>query len=377
MIYLDNASTTPVCDKAKEAAVAAMTCFGNPSSLHGLGLEAEKIVKKSRETIAAVLGVSPKTVYFTSGGTEANNTAVFGGANINRAKRVITSKIEHPSVLEPFARLENDGFEVVYIDVDENGVIKLDELENAITPDTGLVSIMHINNETGMIQPVDKIKPIINEKAPKALFHVDCVQSFGKAEVKPSKWGADMISISAHKINGIKGCGALYLSANTVKPLMYGGGQQNGVRPGTENVVGIAAFGAAAEKIDIPFFKERTTILRQRLRDGIINNISDVNINGSDEYSSGNILNVSFLGIKAEILLHILERQGIYVSTGSACSSNKPMPSHVLTAMGCTSEQIKGAVRFSLSTDITGQDIDTVVEVLIKEVADIRRTFRK
>lgn len=375
MIYLDNASTTMVCDEAKQAAIEAMENFGNPSSMHRLGIDAEKTVKKSKEIVSSIMGVSPKNIYFTSGGTESNNTAIFGGANINRAKHVITTKIEHPSVLEAFARLADSGFDVTYINVDEDGRIRLDELENALCENTGLVSIMHVNNETGTIQPIEKVKPIINEKAPKAIFHVDCVQSFGKIEVKPKQWGIDLASISAHKIHGIKGCGALYVNTTLMKPLLYGGGQQNGIRPGTENVVGIAAFGAAAKQIDMKN-SEYVAQLRIRLKNGILENIDNVKINGCDEYSSGNILNVSFVGIKAEILLHSIERKGIYVSTGSACSTNKPMPSHVLTAMGCTPEQITGAVRFSLDKALTEKDIDDTIACLKEEVATIRKYVR-
>ncbi len=375
MIYLDNASTTSVCEEAKQAALAAMDTFGNPSSMHRLGIDAEKIIKRSKETIATIMGVSPKSIYFTSGGTESNNTAIFGAANINRAKNLITTKIEHPSVLEAFAKLENSGFEVTYLNVDTNGRILLDELENALSERTGLVSIMHVNNETGTIQPVETVKSIIKEKAPKALFHVDCVQSFGKIDVKPKQWGIDLASISSHKIHGIKGCGALYVDTTLLKPLLYGGGQQNGIRPGTENVVGIAAFGAAAAQIDIRN-SEYMSQLRLRLKNGILENIENAKINGSDEYSSGNILNVSFTGIKAEILLHSLERRGVYVSTGSACSTNKPMPSHVLTAMGCTPEQITGAVRFSLDAALTEKDIDDTIGYLTEEIAMIRKYVR-
>lgn len=376
MIYLDNASTTAVCEEARAAANDAMSGFGNPSSLHNLGLDAEKTVKKSRETIAGILGVNPKTIYFTSGGTEANNTAIFGGANIKRGSHIVTTKIEHPSVLEAVKKLELSGFNVTYIGADEDGRIRLDELSDALCGETVLVSVMHVNNETGTIQPVDKIKAVMKEKSPKALLHVDCVQSFGKVDIKPKQWGIDLASISAHKIHGIKGCGALYVGTTQLKPLLYGGGQQDGIRPGTENVVGIAAFGAAAAKVDTARSSSYMRGLRERLKNGILENIENVKINGCDEYSSGNILNVSFIGIKAEILLHSLERHGIYVSTGSACSSNKPMPSHVLSAMGCTPEEIRGAVRFSLSCDITEKDIDDTIKCLIDEVQTIRKYVR-
>jgi len=378
MIYMDNAATTKPSEAAVKAMLDAAENFGNPSSLHRLGMGGEKIVKASRATIASILGVNAKNIYFTSGGTEANNTAIIGYAlaNQKKGKHLITSTVEHPSVHTPFEKLEEMGFEVSYIDVDENGVLKLEMLEEALREDTILVSVMHVNNETGMIQPVDKIKPLLDKKSPKAVLHVDAVQSFCKIPVKPKKWGASMVSVSAHKIHGIKGCGALYAEGVQIKPLIIGGGQQDGMRSGTENVVGIAAFGAAAGEIDIEKNRITMSALRERLKNAILENIDNVVINGDGELSSGSVLNVSFLGTKAEVLLHSLEAKGIYVSTGSACSSNKPMPSHVLTAMGRGKKEIEGAVRFSLSDELTEADIDECVEVLKKEVATIRRYVR-
>ena len=235
MIYMDNADTTKPSEAAVKAMLDAAENFGNPSSLHRLGMAGEKIVKASRATIASILGVNAKNIYFTSGGTEANNTAIIGYAlaNQKKGKHLITSKIEHPSVHTPFEKLEEMGFEVSYIDVGENGVLKLDMLEESLREDTILVSVMHVNNETGMIQPVDRIKPLLDKKSPKAVLHVDAVQSFCKLPVKPKKWGASMVSTSAHKIHGIKGCGALYAEGVQIKPLIIGGGQQDGMRSGT------------------------------------------------------------------------------------------------------------------------------------------------
>lgn len=376
MIYLDNASTTKPSKKAVDAAIKAAEVFGNPSSLHKLGLDAEKVIKGSKNTIANILGVQNKNIYFTSGGTESNTTAILGSVNIKRGNHVITTKIEHPSVLENFKILENRGFDVTYLDVDKNGVINLEELKNSLRKDTLLVSVMNVNNETGMIQPVDKIKSIMKETAPKAKFHVDAVQSFCKIDLKPKLWGIDMLSISAHKIHGFKGCGALYIENTNIRPLLNGGGQQNGIRPGTENVMGIAAFGAVAENVDIAKNRAYMMKLRNMLKEGLINEIENIKINGADELSSGNILNVSFLGIKAEILLHTLERKEIYVSTGSACSSNKPMPSHVLMAMGCNKKEIEGAIRFSIDENITKEDIETTIKVVKEEVENIRKYVR-
>lgn len=377
MIYLDNASTTKPSEKAKEAVFAAMEHFGNPSSMHRLGIDAEKIIKKSAENVAGVLGVRPEDIYFTSGGTEANNTAILGFCRKNkkRGRHIITTQIEHPSVLEPFRKLEHEDFEVTYIGVDENGVLALDEFEKALREDTIFVSCMWVNNETGNIQPVDKLKAIMKKHAPNAALHVDAVQAFGKIECKPKKHGIDLLSLSAHKIHGIKGTGALYINSVNAEPLLIGGGQQNNMRSGTENVAGISALGAACMEISLASKFEKNAALRERLMKGILDKIPKVKVNGFGDMSPY-VLNISFLGIKAEILLHALEAQGIFVSTGSACSSNKPMPSHVLSAMGCSREEIMGAVRFSFGADIDEGDIDTVVSVLEKEVGNIRKYMR-
>jgi len=333
MIYLDNASTTKPSKKAMDAFLEACENFGNPSSLHRLGLNAEKTVTTARENIAEVLNVPVKNIYFTSGGTEANNMAILGycRANFKRANHIITSRVEHPSVLSPFEQLKNEGFRVDYIDVDKYGVIDLDMLEELLCGDTLFVSVMAVNNETGVVMPIEKIKPLIRKKAPNAVLHVDAVQAFGKINLKPVTWGIDMMSISSHKIHGIKGCGALYTSK-----------EQKDLRSGTENVPGIAAFGVAAKEVNCD--NSKLIECRKHFKEALKRKIEGVSFNGSDEYQSGYVLNASFSGIKAEILLHMLETKEIYISTGSACSSNKPMQSHVLTAMGCSAEQIQGAV---------------------------------
>ena len=234
-----------------------------------------------------------------------------------------------------------------------------------------LVSVMHVNNETGVIQPVSELKKIIKKISPNAVLHCDCVQSFGKIDVKPVLWGADYVSISAHKIHGFKGTGALYINDGKFRPHIFGGEQQNGLRPGTENAGGIAAFGAAASECSCD--NSRLTEIRNKFKEEFLKRIDNIKINGSDEYNSGSVLNVSFLGIKAEILLHALEPHGIYVSTGSACSSNKPQPSHVLTAMGLDKKEISGAVRFSFDESITDDDIENAVSAVAKETAAIRK----
>lgn len=372
MIYLDNAATTKPSEEAKAAALAAMDSFGNPSSLHRLGLNAEKVIKASAKSVSNVLGCTPENVIFTSGGTESNNTAIFSAANMSKKRHIITSVIEHPSVLEPFKLLEKEGWRVDRVGVDNEGMIKLDELEKLLDDDTALVSVMHVNNETGTIQPIERVKELIDKYAEGALFHVDAVQSFGKIPVKIKQIKPDFLSVSAHKIHGIKGTGALYVK-NAVRPLIVGGGQQKGNRSGTENVVGIAAFGAAAKECSEA--NDYILALRNRLKEGIEEKIPNVRYNGSKCFSPY-LLNISFIGIKSEILLHSLESSEIYVSTGSACSSNKPMPSHVLTAMGCSKEEINGAVRFSLSDEIGEEDIDFVIDRLCEKVAEIRKYMR-
>lgn len=376
MIYLDNAATTKPSKSAVEAMCTAAECFGNPSSLHGLGLDAEKLINGAKADISAKLGIDRQSVYFTSGGTEANNTAIFGTAYAKQklGKRIITTSIEHPSVLEAFRKLESEGFDVVYLSVDGDCRINLNELENALTEDTTLVSVMHVNNETGVIQPVDKIKALMRKKSPKALLHCDCVQSFGKLELYPRKWGVDLITISAHKIHGFKGCGALCILEGRLKPLIYGGEQQKGFRPGTENVAGILAFGAAVNesKCDNTYLIS----LRNEMKNLLSEKIENIKFNGSDEFNSGSVLNVSFLGTRAEILLHSLEAKGVYVSTGSACSSHKPQPSHVLTAMGLEHKEIDSAVRISFDVSTTMDDIRNAAEIFATETAQIRRFVR-
>lgn len=374
MIYFDNASTTKPCEEAKAAAIAAFEEFGNPSSLHRLGLCAEKTIKNARAQVAALLGAKPESVYFTSGGTESNNTAVFQATANAGKKHVITTKIEHPSVTEPFARLEKQGFSVDYIGVLPDGTADMDELYEKLTPDTALVSMMYVNNETGTIQPVQKVRPMIDERAKGAFFHVDAVQAFGKIPMNVQKLGADFVSVSAHKINAVKGCGALYVGTNRFTPFIVGGGQQKGIRSGTENVPAIAAFGAAAEK-HMQNRSEEVMRLRNMLKDELAARLPDVVYNGS-ENTSAYILNMSFLGIKAEILLHALEARGIYVSTGSACSSNKPQPSHVLAAMGRSAKEIGGAIRMSFDDSLCEEDIKTAADAICGETEKIRKYMR-
>lgn len=373
MIYLDNAATTKPSDGAVRAMLESVTEFANPSSLHGAGLRAEKLIGAARNNIGAMLGVSGNDIYFTSGGTEANNLAIRGTADAlkRRGNRVITSKTEHPSVLESFKKLERDGFEVIYIDSERDGRINTKMLSEQLNEDTILVSIMHVNNETGVIQPVSEVARLIKQKSPNCVFHCDCVQSFGKIPVKPNLMGADMVSISSHKIHGFKGCGALYTKNRRINPIIFGGEQQNELRPGTENVGGILAFSAAVSECEIDIEKMR--LKRKLMAERLCGSICDTVVNGSDEFNSGSVLNVSFPGIKAEILLHSLEKHEIYLSTGSACSSHKPQPSHVLSAMGVDSKLIGGSVRISFSRYTTDEEILFAAERIAEEVKTIRR----
>ena len=373
MIYMDNAATTKISKPVSEEIISAMEVFGNPSSLHRLGIEAEKKVEEARSVISKKLGVDKKTVFFTSGGTEANNTALIGTAQAlrKRGNHIITTKIEHPSVLETAKFLEKQGFDVSYLDVDSDGVLDVEKFRELLRPDTILVSVMLVNNETGVIQPVEALKRIIKEKSSIAKLHVDAVQSFCKMSVTPKIWGADLVSVSAHKIHGPKGVGALYIADGKIVPLLHGGEQQATLRPGTENVLGICGFGKAVETAE--YDDNRAKELREYFKNSLIEQIDNIKVNGCDDKNSGSVLNVSFLGVKAEILLHAFEAKGLYVSTGSACSSHKPQPSHVLSAMGLSKKEIEGAVRFSFDETLSKEEIDEAVKIIKTETENIRK----
>lgn len=366
MIYLDNSATTRQHDQVTDIMLRYMQeDFGNPSSLYSLGVTSERAVKDARKKLMKAMDRQQGEVYFTSGGTEADSTAIFGAASARkrRGNRIITSQVEHPAVLEACKRLENQGFEVIYIGVDQNGDLKMDQLKQAINDDTILISIMQVNNETGNIMPIDEIATLKQ----KAILHTDAVQSFGKIRL-PKK--ADLISVSGHKIHGPKGIGALWVNKGiNIPAFLVGGGQEFGMRSGTENVPAIAGFGVAAEMLgDFPKLAE----LRAYLLNGIKSEIKDVLIN-SPENGCPSVLNVSFLGTRAEVLLHTLEQDEIYVSTGSACSSNKKGNSHVLQAMGRKDKEIEGAIRFSFSGYNTIEEMDIVLD---KVKAAVER-FRK
>lgn len=377
-IYLDNSATTKPYKEVVEKMIFALeNDYANPSSLHKKGLEVEKNIKKIREDIARSLGVKEKEIYFTSGGTESNNSIIRGVLD-KRKNHIITTKIEHPSVLDTIKTLEKEGIEVTYLDVDSEGKIDIDSLKSSIKENTILVSIMHVNNEVGSIQPISEIGKYLKTLKEKVYFHVDAVQSFGKINFKLSKYNIDFMSVSGHKIHGPKGIGFMYIKENSkVKPLFTGGGQEFGFRSGTENIPGIYGLGEAVRITNKNLDKniQKINTLKNLLKSEILNNIENVKIN-SPEDGVCHILNVSFLGVKGEVLLHYLEQKDIYVSTGSACSSKKK-GSHVLNAMNLSKDEIEGAIRFSLSCFNTEEEILETIKILKNSVEDLRFIIKK
>ena len=372
MIYLDNAATTKPCKACLDAMNEALTeDFGNPSSLYNIGLDAEKIVKHAREVIARSIGADPSEIFFTSCGSESDNTAIFGAWNSRKkqGRRIITTSVEHPAVLRCFEKLQQEGADVKYIPVHSDGNLDMDAFRSFLSEDTILVSVMHVNNETGAIFPVEEISEEL-KKYPNILFHSDCVQSYGKIKIDVKKMGVDMISLSGHKVHAAKGIGALYIRSGLhFPPYIYGGGQESGFRSGTENVPGIAGFGAAVENM-----RMLEPGVKNYLKKRLIEEIDELRIN-SPENGASSVLNVSFLGCRGEVLLHMLEQEGIYVSTGSACSSHKK-GSHVLTAQGLSADEIEGAVRFSFSCDNTAEEMEEVV-LKLKQYVTMQRRLRK
>ena len=381
-VYLDNSATTACFAEAAQL-MHRVLCedYGNPSSLHHKGVEAEAYLRYANETFAKILKVNEKEIFFTSGGTESDNIALVGAAMANHrtGRHLITTRIEHPAVLQPMAYLENQGFEVTYLSVDRQGKISLEELEQAIRPDTILVSIMHTNNEIGSIQPIAEAGELIKRKNPGTLFHVDAVQGFGKARIYPGKMHIDLLSASGHKIHGPKGIGLLYMREGAkVSPIMYGGGQQRGLRSGTENLPGIAGFAKAAELVyqDLEQDVDRMYALREELIDKV-KTIPDVVINGCPgREGAPHVASVSFRGIRSEVLLHALEEQEIYVSAGSACSAHKPQPSATLKAVGVEKELLGSTIRFSLSGFTTKDEIEYTCQKLEEIVPMLRRYTR-
>lgn len=375
-IYLDNSATTKPYQEVVDKMVLALTTqYGNPSSIYKKGIEVEREIKEIRRNIARSLGAKETEIYFTSGGTECNNTIIRSVAKLNKKTKnhIISTVIEHPSVLNTLKDLEADGFEVTYLPVGKDGKISLEDLKNAIKKETILVSVMHVNNEIGTIQPIEEIGKYLKSLDEKVYFHVDGVQSYAKIKFRPSRYNIDFMSVSGHKLHGPKGIGFMYVKENNrIKPLLTGGGQEIGIRSGTENVPGIYGIGEAVRILnqDLEGTIDKIRGLRDLLKEEILTNIDNVKIN-SPEDGVCHVLNVSFRGVRGEVLLHYLEQKEIYVSTGSACSSKKK-GSHVLNAIGLTPDEIEGAIRFSLSDLNTKEEIMTTVEVLKESVSDLR-----
>lgn len=372
---MDNSATTFVCPEAVKIMTEVMaSSYGNPSSLHLMGLESEKLVTSARKIIADSIGKKESTIYFTSGGTESDNTAIIGGAtrNSHGRKTVITSEVEHPAVLESMKYLGQQGFEIKYVRVGKDGVIDLDHLKSLLTDDVVLVSIMQVNNETGAVMPIKEAYNMVKNFSEDILFHSDMVQAYLKTDFVD----VDLASMSAHKIHGPKGVGLLYVREGVnINPLIFGGGQQKNLRPGTENVPGICGFGEAVKVFDREKSFAKVTEIKKSLIEKILNKIDNVIINGGDN-ALPYVLNMSFPGVKSEVLLHSLESAGIMVSSGSACSSNHPSPSHVLKAMGLKNELIDSSLRFSFSAYNTVEETEVAADALLKQVTILRKVMR-
>lgn len=377
--YFDNSATTRCFDSVTDIMVKVMKeAYGNPSSMHNKGVEAEGYVRYAKEIIAKSLKVTEKEIFFTSGGTESDNLALIGAAmaQYRYGKHLITSMIEHPAVIQTMKYLETQGFTVTYLPVDENGRVRVRDVANAMTKDTILVSIMHTNNEIGSLQPVEEIGALIKSMNPRTLFHVDAVQGYGKVRIYPKKMNIDMLSVSGHKIHGPKGIGFLYVNEKVrLKPVIYGGGQQGGLRSGTENVPGIAGIGKAVEELFRDFEKDIDELysIKQYFVDEITK-IDGVYVNGlTGKDSAPHVVSVSVRGIRSEVLLHALEDKGIYISAGSACSSHKKESSATLKAIGVAKDLLDSTVRFSFSVFTTREEIDYAVKVLAQIVPFYRR----
>ncbi len=371
--YLDNSATTRVSEAAAQAAYRMMReNYGNPSSLHKIGLNAEEAVEEARGIIADSLSADKKNIYFTSGGTEANNTVLFGAAQAlkRRGNRIIVSAVEHSSVYESAKKLSEMGYDVQYAPVDTQGVVDIERFKALLIEKTILVSVMTVNNETGSVQPIERLAKLVHKSCPEALFHSDAVQAYCKIPLKPKKWGVDLMSISAHKIHGAKGCGALYIRDGArILPLLYGGEQQKKLRPGTESAPLIAAFGAAAKEADIAanhaIIQELNAYALERLRQ-----LDGVTVNSPTD-ALPYIINISVEGIRSETMLHHLEKSGVYVSSSSACSKGKR--SYVLEAMGLPDDRIDSSLRISFSKYNTKEDIDALISGLQSGIATLQR----
>lgn len=380
--YFDNSATTRVLDSVKDIVVKTMTeDYGNPAAKHRKGMEAEQYIRKARKIIADSMKVQEKEILFTSGGSESNNMALIctAWANQRAGKHIISTAIEHPSVYNPLGVLEELGFEVTILPVDHDGHISLKELEEAIRPDTILVSTMYVNNEVGAVEPVEEISRVIKAKNPSALYHVDAIQAYGKYVIRPKKQGIDLLSVSSHKIHGPKGVGFLYIRSGVkIKPLIYGGGQQAGMRSGTENVPGVAGFGAAVKEMYTDHAEKIQKLIG--LKDYMTDRLGEIEgtvINSKKgEASAPQIVSVSFEGVRSEVLLHALEDKGIYVSSGSACSSNHPGISGTLKGIGVAQKLLDSTIRISFGIFNTKEEVDYTIDVL-KELVPVLRRYQR
>ncbi len=381
-IYLDNSATTRCFPEvAQLISDILLERYGNPSSLHHKGVEAEQELRKAKQILAQILKCNASNLYFTSCGTESDNLAIIGAARANarRGRHLITTKIEHPAVLETMKYLEGEGYEITYLPVDENGLVSPQQAADAVREDTILVSVMHTNNEIGALEPVSEIGAAIKAKNPKVLFHVDAVQGFGKAVIHPKKMNIDLLAASGHKIHAPKGIGLLYVGDNVkINNIIYGGGQQGGMRSGTENVAGIAGMALAAkllydhldEELDKLYAMKETFIQRVSAMPGM-------RINGlTGRESAPHVISLSVEGVRAEVLLHALEDKGIFVSSGSACSSNRPHISATLSAIGTPDKLLDSTIRISTSVMNTQEDMDAAAAALEELVPLLRRYTR-
>ncbi len=404
MIYMDNSATTRCFDEVAQL-MADIMCndYGNPSSAHHLGVTAEAHIKKAKDIFAQILRCKADELIFTSGGTESDNLAILGAARANKrsGNHIVTTVVEHPAVLRTMEQLQEEGFDITYLPVDKDGCVSIDSVEKAVSADTILVSVMHTNNEVGALQGVREIGELLKRRYPGVIFHVDAVQGFGKARIYPKESGIDMLSVSAHKIHGPKGVGLLYIADKTkVEPIIYGGGQQKGLRSGTENVAGIAGFAMAAKMLydELEAERERLYNIKTELVRGL-SSLEGVQINGipgcdltagipaaclnadllsaAIRNSAPHIVSASFAGVRAEVLLHALEEKDIYVSAGSACATHKPEPSRTLQAMGLKKEMLEGTLRFSLSKFNDEKEPQEVVRVLNELLGELRKFTRR
>lgn len=384
--YLDNSATTRPFDEVVEKMSHVMKdVYGNPSSMHMAGINAEAEVKEAKDIFASILKVSEKEIFFTSGGTESDNLALIGCAMAGKraGMHIITTKVEHPAILESVKYLEKCGFRITYLDVNSDGRVNQDALKDALCEDTILVSVMQVNNEIGALNDIETLAKIVKGYNPSILFHVDAVQSFGKVKIHPKKMKIDLLSISGHKIHGPKGIGVLYINEKVkITPIVYGGGQQKGLRSGTENVPGIAGIALAAKKIyeDFDEHIENLYALKEYYIDGL-QKLPGVSVNGIPgegvRYSAPHVISASFSGVRAEVLLHALEAKGIYVSSGSACATNKPATSATLLAIGLDKSLLDSTLRFSMSVFTTKEELDYTLKVLSEELVTLRKYSRR